>query len=51
MRAETRPGACFASPRKVCDEPSCDCFESDPCAANQLGACTGYDTGVVICSR
>lgn len=42
-------GHCFASPPKTCDAPECGCFTSDPCAANALGRCVGYETGVVIC--
>jgi len=42
---------CYRSPAKICDEPSCGCFESDPCVATGLGTCTGYDRGVVICTR
>lgn len=44
-------GKCFAAPPKVCDAPSCECFQNDPCAANQLGTCSGYDHGVPSCRR
>jgi hypothetical protein len=44
--------ACYPSPMKTsCDAPDCSCFNNDPCAANELGTCTGYETGVVICSK
>jgi hypothetical protein len=42
---------CFASPSKICDEPSCECFESDPCTANSLGTCTAYANGIATCTR
>jgi hypothetical protein len=42
---------CYESPMKVCDAPDCSCFNNDPCAANELGTCAGYDKGVVICSK
>jgi len=41
--------ACFASSSKICDEPSCACFESDPCVANKLGTCVAYDRGIATC--
>lgn len=50
MRTSAGAG-CYESPMKVCDAPDCSCFNNDPCVANDLGTCTGYQTGVVICSK
>lgn len=51
MRTGTSAG-CYPSPMKTaCDAPDCSCFNNDPCAANELGTCTGYETGVVICTK
>jgi hypothetical protein len=50
MRTSTGSG-CYESPMKTCDAPECSCFNNDPCAANELGTCSGYENGVVICSK
>lgn len=40
---------CYPVPMKSCDEPSCECFNNDPCAANEIGTCAGFENGVVVC--
>lgn len=51
MRVDGR-GQCHPSPMKTtCDAPDCKCFNNDPCTANELGTCSGYENGVVICSK
>jgi hypothetical protein len=50
MRTGTTAG-CYEVPMQKCDAPACECFNNDPCAANDLGTCSGYEKSVVICSK